>query len=252
MSIYTNTGLVEHAKKALALKTKYMWAGTLSPITDAYITQKVNQCKGVPASRTGYTDARVAELRKIAGKGYYGVDCVCFVKSYLWGGVGCPKYDSKYDLDAGAMYERATVKGPISTMPEIPGLIVYSKTHPHVGIYIGNGYTIESTLGARGDGVVKRKLDGFWEYWFQCPFVEYKKADVTGSTNTKKVTFAFPASVRSKPRTDSALLGKYQPGQTATVVVGSEKKDSATGFEYIRISSDTERWVIKSAIKEKI
>ncbi|MBO6231831.1 MAG: C40 family peptidase [Ruminococcus sp.] len=174
---FTNTGLVEHAKKALALKTKYMWAGTLNLITDAYINQKVKQCKdgGVPASRTGYTDARIRTLREYAGKNYYGVDCVCLVKSYLWGGIGCPNYKAAYDLPAGSMYERAKVKGPIKTMPDTPGIIVYSKTHPHVGIYIGNGETIESTLGARGDGVVKHKLDDFWEFWFECPFIEYVK-----------------------------------------------------------------------------
>ena len=43
--IYTNEGLVNHVKMALKLKTKYMWAGTLNPITDAYINQKVRQCE---------------------------------------------------------------------------------------------------------------------------------------------------------------------------------------------------------------
>ena len=35
MNDYTNTGLVNHVKKAFALKTKYMWAGTVNPITDS-------------------------------------------------------------------------------------------------------------------------------------------------------------------------------------------------------------------------
>lgn len=251
MSIYTNTGLVTHVKKALELKTKYMWSGTLNPITDAYITQKVDQCikAGVPPSRSGYTDARVKELRKIAGQGYYGVDCVCLVKSYLWGGIGSPDYSSSTDVNANIMYGLATVKGKISTMPEVPGLIVYSKTHPHVGIYIGNGETIESTLGARGDGVVKRKLDSFWEYWFKCPFIEYKDIPANMVGQLSRVTFAFKAKVRSKPRADSALLGEYLPGQTATIVIGSETKDSATGYVYVRIAGDTERWIVKSAIK---
>lgn len=247
---YTNTGLVEHAKKALALKTKYMWAGTLSPITDAYITQKVDQCikAGVPPSRSGYTDARIKELRKLANRGYYGVDCVCFVKSYLWGGIGSPNYDSKTDVNANVMYQKATVKGTIDTMPEIPGLIVYSKTHPHVGIYIGGGETIESTLGARGDGVVKRKLDKFWEHWFQCPFIEYPGA-VTGKTITKKVTLAFPAVVRALPKKSAAKVGRYEPGQTTTVIVGSEKTDNESGIKYIRLAGNTERWIARSTIK---
>ena len=251
MSNYTNEGLVEHAKKALSLKTKYMWSGTLNPITDAYIAQKVDQCikAGVPPSRSGYTDARIKELRKLANRGYYGVDCICLVKSYLWGGIGSPNYSSSTDVNANIMYGLATVKGKISTMPKVPGLIVYSKTHPHVGIYIGNGETIESTLGARGDGVVKRKLDSFWEYWFECPFISYAKKDTYFLGHLSKITFAFKAKVRAKPRTDAALLGEYKPGQTATIVIGSDTKDPATGYEYVRIAGDTERWVVRSAIR---
>ena len=177
MNIYTNTGLVRHAEKALSLPTKYMWGGILRPIEMQYdMLFKMYGTK----SGTGYTAARWDELSKLRGKGYYGVDCVGLIKSYYWsgnpdGGTGSPKYGAAGfpDVNAGIMYNLSKAKGKIGTMPEIPGLIVYSKTHPHVGVYIGGGYTIESTLGARGDGVVKRKLDTFWEYWFQCPYIEY-------------------------------------------------------------------------------
>ena len=228
----------------------------MNPITDTYITQKVKQCAdaGVPASRSGYTDARVKELRKIAGQGYYGVDCVCLVKSYLWGGVGSPAYSGTNDVNANIMYSLAKEKGKISTMPEVPGLIVYSKTHPHVGVYIGGGETIESTLGARGDGVVKRKLDGIWEYWFECPFIEYvsgnaEKVSTAMLGQLSRVTFAYKAKVRARPCKDSACLGEYLPGQTTTIVIGSETKDPVTGYVYVRIAGDTERWVVRSAVK---
>ncbi len=248
--MYTNEGLVKHVKAALKLKTKYMWAGTLNLITDAYITQKVNQCKasGVSGSYSGYTDARIKQLRELAGKGFYGVDCVCLIKSYYWsgkvdGGTGSPKYTGSNDVNANVMYQRATVKGPISTMPEIPGLIVYSKSHPHVGIYIGNGETIESTLGARGDGVVKRKLDTFWEYWFQCPYIEYV------TTKTKKCTLAFPAKIRSEPKSSAVLLGRLTPGTAVDVVIDSDAKDSKSGLTYVRLDGEKERWIVKSSIK---
>ena len=188
------------------------------------------------------------------------MDCVCLIKSYYWsgkadGGTGSPKYTGSNDVNANVMYQRATVKGPISTMPEIPGLIVYSKSHPHVGIYIGGGYTIESTLGARGDGVVKRKLDSFWEYWFQCPFITYIKNTSTSSSSTmiqsttKKCTLAFPAVVRSEPRNSSKRLGRYEAGNTVTVLVGTETTDSVSGLKYIRLSGDREAWIVKTAIK---
>lgn len=177
MGIYTNTGLVKHAEKALALKTKYMWGGILRTIEQQY--DMLFKIYGNKAG-TGYTTQRWNELAQLKNKGYYGVDCVGLVKSYYWsgkpdGGTGSPKYGAAGypDVNANYMYQQSKVKGKISTIPEVPGLIVYSKSHPHVGIYIGGGYTIESTLGARGDGVVKRKLDNFWEYWFQCPYIEY-------------------------------------------------------------------------------
>ena len=252
MNDYTNTGLVNHVKKALALKTKYMWAGTLNPITDSYITQKVNQCKkgGVPASRSGYTEARIKQLRSLANRGYYGVDCVCLVKSYLWGGVGCPNYQSKYDLPAGSMYDLATVKGSIDTLPECPGLIVISRKHGnHVGVYIGNGETIESTLGSRGDGVVKHKLDKtFWTDWFQCPFIEYKQTVDTPKTSLRNVTLAYNATIRRTSKYKSESLGVLTAGTQCVIVSGTETQDPQSKYTYVKLYGRA-GWIVVSAIK---
>ena len=256
MAKYTNTGLVKHAKMALALKTKYMWGGILRLIEKQYDLLKDHYST---KSGTGYTVARWKELEALKNKGVYGVDCIGLIKSYLWsgktdGGVGSPYYPTKTngsapDIGATDMFNRAKVKGKIADMPDIPGLIVYSKSHPHVGVYIGNGETIESTLGSRGDGVVKRKLDSFWEYYFQCPYIEYKSSSVFSPSGTRKCSVAFPAVVRAKPTTDSANLGKYNPGQTVTVVAGTETKDSKSGYTYIRVAGETERWIVVSAVK---
>lgn len=180
---YTNLGLVKHAKMALALKTKYMWGGILRLIDTRCYNQLHDYWGNYPGS--GYTDKRWAELKSLIGKDYYGCDCVGLIKSYYWsgkddGGTGSPKYGAAGypDVNANLMYNAAKVKGAISTLPEVPGIIVYCKTHPHVGVYIGNGEVIESTLGNRGDGVVKTKLSAFkWEYWFECPYIEYVKTD---------------------------------------------------------------------------
>ena len=252
MNDYTNTGLVNHVKKALALKTKYMWAGTLNTITDSYITQKVNQCKkgGVPASRSGYTEARIKQLRSLANRGYYGVDCVCLVKSYLWGGVGCPNYQSKYDLPAGSMYDLATVKGSIDTLPECPGIIVISRKHGnHVGVYIGNGETIESTLGQRGDGIVKRKLDKtFWTDWFQCPFIEYKQTVDTPKTSLRNVTLAYNATIRRTSKYKSESLGVLTAGTQCVIVSGTETQDPQSKYTYVKLYGRA-GWIVVSAIR---
>ena len=248
---YTAEGLVTHCKKALKMKTKYMWAGTLAPITDAYIDQKVRQCKSVPASRSGYTEQRIKQLHAIANRGYYGVDCVCLVKSYYWsgkpdGGTGSPKYEGSTDLNAGGMYSAAKVKGAIGTLPERPGLILISKTHGnHIGVYIGGGETIESTLGARGDGVVKHKLDKtFWTDWFECPFIEYKQPVPSA---LKAVTLSYNARVRSAPRYRSDDLGVLTAGTKCIVCVNSRTKDAGSKYEYIKLY-DRDGWIVTSAI----
>ncbi len=163
--IYTNTGLVAHAKNALADKTKYMWGGIYRPITDAYVEQLA---KMYPEQ---YTAAR-KQMLKTLPDGYYGIDCVGLIKSYYWGGKGSKGYKGATDVNAHGMYNAAKIKGKIDTLPEQPGLVLYCKSRPHVGIYIGNGEVIESTLSSRGDGVTKSKLKDFgWEYWCQCPYI---------------------------------------------------------------------------------
>lgn len=252
MSLYTNEGLVKHAEKALALNTKYMWGGILRPITKSYI-QLLRVSYGVSASK-GYTESRYAELEKLAGKNYYGVDCVGLIKSYYWsgkadGGTGSPYYgaDKKYpDVNAGTMYNAAKRKGTITTMPEVAGLIVYSKSHPHVGIYIGNGYTIESTLSSRGDGVVKRKLDSFWEYWFECPYITYVTRP---AVQTIKAVLAYPAKIRNKPSGKAQEVGRLSAGSVVSYVKGSETKDSSTGYTYIKLyNPNAEQWIVKTSI----
>lgn len=172
--MYTNHGLARHAKKALADKTKYMWGGIYRPITDSYVDMLA---KMYPAQ---YTSAR-KQLLKALPDGYYGVDCVGLIKSYYWsgkanGGAGSPYYGKAGypDVNAHGMYNAAKIKGKIGTLPEIEGIVLYCKSRPHVGVYIGGGEVIESTLGSRGDGVVKTKLKDFgWEYWCKCPYIEY-------------------------------------------------------------------------------
>lgn len=216
MGIYTNIGLVKHAEKALALNTKYMWGGLLRPITDSYIATLKN-IYGI-SSYTGYTTARYKELLSYVGKGYYGVDCVGLIKSYYWsgkadGGVGSPNYGQLGypDVNATYMFNHATVKGEIKNIPEVPGLIVYSKTNPHVGIYIGRGQTIESTLGSRGDGVVKKPLDNLWEYWFECPYIDYIKTE-----QGKPVKYIYQAvsnaAIRSDMSKSATIYGRVVNG----------------------------------------
>ena len=177
--MYTNKGLVKHAEDALKDKTVYMWGGIYRPVTENYI-QQLYKIYG----KAQYPDSRIADLRKCIGEGYYGIDCVGLIKSYYWsgkanGGTGSKYYgkDGYPDVDAKRMFNSAKEKGTIDKLPEIPGLVLYSTKHPHVGVYIGNGYVIESTLSARGDGVTKAKVSDWsgWTHWFKCPYIAYEE-----------------------------------------------------------------------------
>lgn len=262
MATYTNLGLVQHAQAALKMPTKYMWGGILRPITEGYI----NMLAKLPGYAKQYPESRKKELRAVIGKGYYGVDCVGLIKSYYWsgyknGGTGSPNYPKKGekaypDVNAHDMYNAAKVKGKISTIPEIPGLVVYSKTHPHVGVYIGGGYVIESTLSSRGDGVIKTKLSDWsgWEHWFECPYITYQKSSTAATApkneKIKRVKVLYDAVIRKEPRKKSASLGKLKPGMAVSVVVGSDYIDESTYFVYVKIKRDgQEQWVVKSALE---
>lgn len=175
----TANDLVAYAKELLEQKTVYMWGGIARPVASGYISQLAGYYP------TQYPAERQALLRSLVGGGYIGVDCVGLVKSCYWGGKGSPNYSASTDCNAGTMYTLASVKGAISTLPETPGLVLYCRTYPHIGVYIGDGWVIESTLGSRGDGVVKTRLGAFsWEHWFECPYISYENVETPADSPT--------------------------------------------------------------------
>ena len=101
-------------------------------------------------------------------------DCVGLIKGYGWydpesqnfvyGSNGMP------DTGANQMYYVATESGPISSIPDIPGLAVWHDGH--IGVYIGHGEVIEA-MGTMY-GVVKTQLAGRgWTHWLKIPYINY-------------------------------------------------------------------------------
>ena len=161
-----NLDLVQWAISAEAAGWGYVWGTFGQVLTRDTLAAKAAQ----------YPD-NVGVYEEYIRSHYLGrrtADCVGFIKGYCWYD---PETDSvNYatngmpDIGADQMYRTAVEKGPISTMPEIPGLAVWHQGH--IGIYIGNGYAIEA-MGTRY-GVVKTRVAArSWTHWLKIPYINY-------------------------------------------------------------------------------
>ena len=171
----TAKGLVDFAKKALKENWGYCLGTYGSILTPAYLKQKQNQ-----AGRVGeYNTRQNAYLQKFINKRVS--DCYGLVKGFLWwqGENKNPKYNRSQDRNQEMAYNAAKEKGPLSTLPEIPGVILWMKGH--AGIYIGNGEFIEC-VGAPV-GMRKGRIEGGrvvsgskFTHWFKDTFIDYSDA----------------------------------------------------------------------------
>lgn len=105
-------------------------------------------------------------------------DCVGLIKGYGWynteiaqiqiGANGMP------DIGANAMFENASEKGTIDTIPEIPGLAVWHEGH--IGIYIGNGEVVQAANTEAG--VIRTPISqSSWTHWLKIPYISYKESE---------------------------------------------------------------------------
>jgi hypothetical protein len=160
--ILNNIGLVEHAKKALQEKWGYVWGTYGKVLTETLYSQKLKQYPTI-----GYYNTFI----RTHWIGRKTTDCVGLIKSYYWTQNGEMKYIASTDVSADGMFNKATEKSTIDSIPEIAGLCVWKKGH--IGIYIGNGQVIESH-GTKY-GVIQTPLKGgtAWTHWLKCPYIDY-------------------------------------------------------------------------------
>ena len=161
-----NLELVEFAKNLEAQGARY-WFGTFTQTASQTLFNA--KARQYPAhynktSRKKQYEKDIAEHRIVC-------DCSGLIKGFMMRRPnGQLVYDSKLDLGANAYYNKATEKGNIKDIPEIPGLAVWKSGH--IGVYIGNGEIIE----ARGFdyGVVKTTIaDRSFTKWLKIPGLEY-------------------------------------------------------------------------------
>lgn len=101
-------------------------------------------------------------------------DCVGLIKGYSWydvqGQTTILVSNGMSDIGADTMYENATEKGTIDTIPETLGLAVWKEGH--IGVYIGEGKVVEA-FGTT-TGVIRSELsNGGWTHWLKIPYITY-------------------------------------------------------------------------------
>lgn len=174
----TSEDLVAWAKEAYANGWVY-WYGTSGyKCTTGLLNSKTNQYP------SHYTSKRRATYEQHIAEGRVAADCIGLFKSYAWDKDGDidtvgGKYGSNDHPDKSTKQVLAAckVKGDISTIPEIPGLAVWTASAGHIGVYVGNGEVIE--LKGYSDNCQWNKLsERTFTTWGLYPYVEYTAEQV--------------------------------------------------------------------------
>ncbi len=161
-----NLDLAEWAKFAEEKGWGYVW-GTYGTVLDnSFLESKITQYPEEVGGKEEYIRANWLGKRT--------ADCVGLIKGYSWYDVPSQSTilvsNGMPDIGADTMYENATEKGTIDTIPEIPGLAVWHEGH--IGIYIGNGEVIHAAN--TNAGVIRTPIDDSgWTHWLKIPYITY-------------------------------------------------------------------------------
>lgn len=242
----TNIELVAFAKKALAENWGYCLGSFGNILTPSFLAQKLSQGGGVGVYNARHKDYLNKFLNKRVS------DCYGLVKGFHWWNGGNVKYVATQDRNQEGAYTAAKEKGPLSTMPEIPGLVLWMKGH--AGIYIGNGEFIECAGAPRG--MFKGKIVGGkvtmgskFTHWFKDTYITYtgtptairqgdKGTEVTSlQTSLNKLGYNLVVDSSFGPATDKAV--KDFQSKNGLKVDGAVGKETLTTLEemLLRISN---------------
>lgn len=179
------------------------WFGTIAGVNNATTATLNAKRKQYP---THYTDNRIPRYTADIQNGKKITDCSGLIKGYLMQG----KYEAKYDLNDKGLIDRASEKGTIDSIPEIPGLGLWKSGH--VAIYLGNGKYKEAAGFSAGIRIGSNMKQ--FKKWFKIPFIDY---GVT--TEPVKPSTLTPDKIDEIAR--DVIRGKYGNGNARRIALNS-------------------------------
>ena len=170
-----NLDLAAYAVQAWENNWGYVWGTYGNILTPSLFAYKKQQYPDGVGNHADFIESHWLGRRT--------ADCIGLIKGYGWldtdsmtigyAANGMPDYgaDQMYRVCKNAGVQNEDY-GPISTLPELPGLMLWKSGH--AGVYIGGGYAIEA-MGTR-KGVVKTKVsDRGWQGWGKLPYINYRE-----------------------------------------------------------------------------
>ena len=170
-----NLDLAAYAIQAWENNWGYVWGTYGNILTPSLFAYKKQQYPDGVGNHADFIESHWLGRRT--------ADCIGLIKGYGWldtksmaigyAASGMPDYgaDQMYRACKNAGVQNEDY-GPISTLPELPGLMLWKSGH--AGVYIGGGYAIEA-MGTR-KGVVKTKVsDRGWQGWGKLPYIDYRE-----------------------------------------------------------------------------
>lgn len=172
-------------------------------------------------------------------------DCAGLVKGALWCSSvdGAPNYNASEDYNANRFYLNSISKGPISSLPDVPGMLVFKgtdKNKNHIGVYIGSGKVIE----AKGHkyGVVESSISSGWKYWGKCNLISYDAVSTSAPAQpAKPVNNSGYTDLEIQAARD-CIRGRYGNG------MARRNNLARAGFNYSRVQACVNK-ILRGEIK---
>ena len=222
--MYKASELVKFAKSMIG---QPYWYGTcVYPCTHSLLDRKEAQYP------KHYTASRMSRYEKDIKAKSVCMDCVGLIKGFFWtkGGKGVAasigtsnSFYNEYgcngmpDKSADGLLSWLKTKGcaygGISSLPETPGVLLFSPGH--VGVYVGNGYAVEARGFAYGV-VETRVVSRNWKHWAELP------AELIDYSDAAEIKVAFKVGER--------VLKKVTPMMTGTDVLTVQKVLNVLGY----------------------